>query len=147
MREQNEKNNPYSDIINLPHPDSPVHPRMSAHDRAAQFAPFAAVTEHGIRIREKERLTSREIHLEEDIKDELDEKLRQLLKGDKKVPVILSVFEPDSLKEGGSYRKVKAQIVKTDYHNREITLSDGEVIPVERILQIEEEKKILQKTE
>ena len=36
----------YSDIINLEHPEpDPVkHPRMSARDRAAQFAPFAALT-------------------------------------------------------------------------------------------------------
>ena len=30
----------YDDIINLPNPTSKNHPRMSLHDRAAQFAPF-----------------------------------------------------------------------------------------------------------
>ena len=34
----------YDDIIRLPHPDSPKHPRMSLYDRAAQFSPFAALT-------------------------------------------------------------------------------------------------------
>ena len=34
----------YSDIINLPHHDSPKHPRMSRESRAAQFMPFAALT-------------------------------------------------------------------------------------------------------
>ncbi len=34
----------YSDIINLPHHVSSKHPRMSQLDRAAQFAPFAALT-------------------------------------------------------------------------------------------------------
>ena len=34
----------YDDIINLPHHVSPTRQRMSMHDRAAQFAPFAALT-------------------------------------------------------------------------------------------------------
>ena len=37
----------YADIINLPHHVSKRHPRMSMHNRAAQFAPFAALTGHG----------------------------------------------------------------------------------------------------
>ncbi len=36
--------NPYRDIIDLPHPVSKKHPQMSLSDRAAQFAPFAALT-------------------------------------------------------------------------------------------------------
>ena len=39
-------NGQYDDIIHLPHPDSPKHPRMSLYDRAAQFSPFAALTGH-----------------------------------------------------------------------------------------------------
>ncbi|MBP5384492.1 MAG: hypothetical protein J6Y57_05915 [Lachnospiraceae bacterium] len=34
----------YDDIINLEHPTSAKHPRMSIENRAAQFAPFAALT-------------------------------------------------------------------------------------------------------
>ena len=37
----------YADIINLPHPTSKRHPRMSMLERAAQFAPFAALTGYG----------------------------------------------------------------------------------------------------
>lgn len=33
----------YDDIINLPHHESLRHPRMSMHDRAAQFTPFMAL--------------------------------------------------------------------------------------------------------
>ena len=41
----------YDDIINLPNPTSKNHPRMSLHDRAAQFAPFAALTGHDAAIK------------------------------------------------------------------------------------------------
>ena len=39
----------YDDIIMLEHPepDPTKHPRMSRRDRAAQFAPFAALTGFG----------------------------------------------------------------------------------------------------
>ena len=40
----------YDDIIGLPHPDPQRHPRMAALDRAAQFAPFAALTGFGAAI-------------------------------------------------------------------------------------------------
>ena len=39
--------NPYADILYLPHHRSTVRPGMSIHDRAAQFAPFAALTGFG----------------------------------------------------------------------------------------------------
>ena len=36
-------NTPYDDIIHLEHPTPRKHPRMPRQDRAAQFAPFAAL--------------------------------------------------------------------------------------------------------
>jgi len=45
----------YLDIIDLPHPESKKHERMSALNRAAQFAPFAALTGFGERIADTEK--------------------------------------------------------------------------------------------
>ncbi len=46
----------YDDIIDLPHPTSRKHPRMSMHDRAAQFSPFAALVGYGDAVKETEKL-------------------------------------------------------------------------------------------
>ena len=42
----------YDDIINLPHYEPKHHPRMSMWNRAAQFAPFAALTGYEETIRD-----------------------------------------------------------------------------------------------
>ena len=50
--------NKYDDIIHLSHHVSKTRPQMSIHDRAAQFAPFAALTGHSAAIKETERLNT-----------------------------------------------------------------------------------------
>ena len=72
-------NGQYDDIIHLPHPDSPKHPRMSLYDRAAQFSPFAALTGYAGVIRETARLTDRKIELDETMLTALNERYQLLL--------------------------------------------------------------------
>ncbi len=55
----------YDDIIHMPHHVSTTHSQMSLIDRAAQFAPFAALTGHADAIKETERLTQERIALGE----------------------------------------------------------------------------------
>ena len=63
----------YADIINLPHPTSKRHPRMSMLDRAAQFAPFAALTGFGDVIDDTSRkINSRDGMASEDSSEEMD---------------------------------------------------------------------------
>lgn len=42
----------YNDIINLPHHVSKKHQQMSLKDRAAQFAPFSALTGYDEALKE-----------------------------------------------------------------------------------------------
>ena len=58
----------YDDIINLPHPTSPRHPRMPMIDRAAQFTPFQALTGYGAAIQETARITGEKAELTEEEK-------------------------------------------------------------------------------
>ena len=60
---------PYDDIIDLPHPVSREHPQMARVDRAAQFAPFAALTGYDAAIKETARRTDQKIELDEYAKE------------------------------------------------------------------------------
>ena len=104
MKEQDKEKN-YEDIINLPHHVSPVHPSMPLSDRAAQFAPFAALTGYGDVIKETARQTDRKPELTEEEKQELDYKLQMAvsLPGEKPA-VTITYFVPDKKKAGG-YRQ------------------------------------------
>ena len=87
---------PYDNIINLPHPTSKRHPRMSLHDRAAQFSPFAALSGHAAALAETTRLTDRKIELDEDTRAELDRRQAVLLEQISEQPEItVTWFQPD----------------------------------------------------
>ena len=68
----------YEDILYRSRPVSKKHPPMSAADRAAQFAPFAALTGHDAVIRETARVTDGPVELDRDRREELDAQLREL---------------------------------------------------------------------
>ena len=59
----------YDDIINLPHHVSTRHPHMSLQARAAQFAPFAALTGYGDEIQKSERRVEESYEMDEDPAD------------------------------------------------------------------------------
>ena len=105
----------YEDIIGLEHHQSKTHPHMSIHDRAAQFAPFSALTGHGAAIAETARLTEHEIELDEYVMEKIDEELRWLAENlESKPQVTITYFVPDEHKEGGSYEHVTGYLKKLD---------------------------------
>ena len=129
--------NPYEDIINLTHPTSRTHMRMSMTERGAQFAPFAALTGYDDEVKEKARLTQREIKLEEGEKQELDRKLRYIYENiNSKLNVEVTYFVPDKRKAGGSYQKAVGRVSKVDIFKRIIRIGD-DVVPIDRIYAID----------
>lgn len=128
----------YDDILHLPHPTSPKHPRMPVKDRAAIFSPFAALTGHGAAIEEATRLTEQRIELEEDAKEKLDRKQQFLENIAAEHPEItVTWFLPDEKKDGGSYVTHSGKLKKTDNMNRVIVMMDGTKIPLDDIIEIE----------
>ena len=132
--------NKYDDIINLPHHRSTTHPHMSLMDRAAQFAPFAALTGHDEAIAETGRLTEEQMLLDESTVEILNDKL-QILKHkiNEKPEVTITFFRPDEKKEGGAYVSHTGSLKKIDEYHRTILMMDGTEIEWEQILEIESE--------
>ena len=128
----------YDDIIELPHHVSKKHPQMPLLDRAAQFAPFAALTGHEAAIKETARLTEEELFLDENSKELLDAELQYVLEHLSEHPeVTVTYFEPDAKKSGGAYVTVTGRVKKVDAYERSIVLADGGVIPMDEVIGME----------
>lgn len=127
----------YDDIINMKHPTSPNHPRMSMNNRAAQFAPFAALKTHVDKISEAGRLTTQKRVLDEDQRQILNRVLSNLLIHKKEHPFItIDYFVGDEYKEGGSYVTVRGQFKDIDEINKKVLLLDKTTILIEDIYHI-----------
>ena len=127
----------YDDIIDLSRPVSEKHPPMKRSDRAAQFAPFAALTGHGDAIRETARLVDEEIVLSEEEYRELDRTFQELLQ--KKNPrVSVTYFIYDQFKHGGKYEKITFTIRKIDLTERKIYTTDRKIYDLDRIIDVHE---------
>lgn len=136
----------YDDIIHHPHHVSRTHPPMPVQDRAAQFAPFAALTGHHDAVKETARLTEKRVELDEDCKAILDGRLQDIQDrsgGD--LVVSITYFEPDLRKAGGAYVTLTGCVKKVDRYERAVILTDGTQIPIDEIIEIEEEGKCRRK--
>lgn len=141
-KKQKNEQGKYDDILYLPHPVSGRHPQMSLFDRAAQFAPFAALTGHDEAVRETARLTDPYIELEEGQRERLDQRLLLLLKAMGENPgqepvITVTCFKPDEKKDGGAYVPVCGRVKRVDGYRREIVLKDGTALPMGNIIAME----------
>ena len=134
----------YDDIIKLPHNVSTRHPQMPLLDRAAQFAPFAALTGHDEAIKETARLTESPVELSEEQAEKLDKRLQMLLAELRENPlrepeIKVIYFRPDTVKDGGAYEAVTGSVRKVDEYRRQILFTDGTVLSMEKLFSIEGE--------
>ncbi len=131
----------YKDIINLSRPVSKRHAPMSLLDRAAQFAPFAALSGFEEGIQETARKTIRKKELDESEKNVINDKLTQLSQeltvSEFPPEVTVQYFVEDELKEGGEYQTKKGQVKKIDLYRHLLVFTDGTPIDIENLTDLE----------
>ena len=126
---------PYDDIIHLPHHVSRNHPQMPLHDRAAQFAPFAALTGYEATLEETARPTTERRELSPQEAEELDRRLAALIARLPERPeATVEYFVPDERKAGGAYVSVTGHVRHISLPEKILVMEDGAVIPLEDVI-------------
>lgn len=132
-------NGPYDDIICLNRPQS-RRAKMSAINRAAQFAPFAALNGHEAAIRETGRQTDCRKELDENEIDQLNRALCFLAGSlDNRPRITVTYFVPDEIKEGGAYELFTGRLKRIDSYEHCLCFENGKKINIADICKIEEE--------
>ena len=132
-------NKKYRDMITLPRPVSRTHAPMSARNRAAQFAPFAALTGFDGVISETARTVSEneKPELSEDTAEQLDRSLQTLAEHIGEKPrVEVTYFVRDKLKAGGAYECAEGFVKRVDGIGRTLCFTDGRIISIDDIVRI-----------
>lgn len=126
-------------MLDMPHHQSAKRAHMSRHDRAAQFAPFAALYGHEEAIEETARLTDERIILDESQIEKINEKLRYLADNlSQKISISVTYFCPDQTKQGGAYLTDIGYVKKMNEVEHFITMDRGMKIEMNQIVSIEE---------
>lgn len=129
--------NKYDDIINIGHYEPKRHKRMSMDQRAAQFAPFAALVGYDSEINESNRLTDEKKVINEDMLEILNEKLNFLNNHlSDKYEVVITYFVKDSKKDGGKYVNKTGVLKRVDQVENSIIFNDNMVILIDDIIDI-----------
>ena len=111
---------------------------MPMEARAAQFAPFAALTGYDAVIHETARLTDRQVELEEYDNERLNRIFSELMDSLEKHPMVtVSYFKPDEHKAGGAYMTVSGKLKKIDTYEQIMKMEDGTVIPIGSIMNLQ----------
>ena len=129
---------PYEDIVDLPHHVSRKHPQPTMADRAARFAPFAAITGYEEMVLEEARITDDRIELDENSKAALNEKLNMIQEFlDEEPEVTITYFEPDKKKSGGAYVSITGVVKRIDEYEHLVIMTDGKKINIEEIYDLQ----------
>ena len=128
---------PYEDIVDLPPHISKKHPQPTMLERAAQFAPFAAITGYEEMVLEEARVTEKRIDLDEGTLSLLNEKLNMIQEFlDDEPEVTITYFEPDKKKSGGAYVNITGIVKRIDEYEHFVIMTDGKKIRIEDIFAI-----------
>ena len=128
---------PYEDIVNLPPHISKKHPQPSMMDRAARFAPFAAIAGYEEMVLEEARVTEERVDLDEGALSLLNEKLNMIQEFlDEEPEVTITYFEPDKKKSGGAYVNITGIVKRIDEYEHFVIMTDGKKIRIEDIYAI-----------
>ena len=111
------------------------YPKMSMSDRAAQFAPFAALTGHKEAILEQQRTTQTKRILSNEEKLEINEKIIELINLKSKCRI--TYFEKDKTKSGGKYLNRVLSFKRIDELNKVLYFKENIQIQIEDIVDIE----------
>lgn len=111
------------------------YPKMSMLDRAAQFAPFAALTGHKEAVIEQGRITQEKRILSNEEKLEINEIIVEMVKLKSKCRIIY--FEKDRTKSGGQYLKMVLSFKRMDELNKTLFFKENIQIHIEDIVDIE----------
>lgn len=130
-----ESNNSYDDIINLPRHVSKNRKQMLISDRAAQFAPFSALTGYHESIEETARTTMDKPRLSQGLKDLISMKLG-CLKECKDELVSIKHFIKDEKKEGGMVKITSGLIKRVDEYEQVVVFKDNQKIKIDDIIDI-----------
>lgn len=126
----------YDDIINFSRPKS-KYSSASNLDRAAQFAPFAALTTHGDAIKETNRLTDEKKKLGDYELEEINYMLGYISNNiGNNLLVKVTYFLEDEKKDGGSYRIKEGYVKRIDIIKKEIIFNDNAIINFSDIIKI-----------
>lgn len=129
--------NKYDNIINLPHHVSKTRKPMSLYNRAAQFAPFAALTGYDDAIKETARLTEERIELSDELKNMLNQKIKLIIENIKLQPeVAITYYVPDNKKSGGVYKTISGNVKRIDEVEKCIIFTNKLKIKVSDMLNI-----------
>ena len=123
--------NEYADIISLPQYELQNHRPMPLQARAAQFAPFAALTGFDDEIEETARLTDAMQPLTEDEAEALNQELVWLLEHEAEHPEItVTYFQSDQMKQGGSYVTFTGNLRFLDEAEGKLKFTDGSAVQI-----------------
>ena len=128
---------PYEAIVDLPPHISKKHPQPTMLERAARFAPFAAITGYEEMVLEEARVTEERIDLDEGTLSLLNEKLNMIQEFlDDEPEVTITYFEPDKKKSGGAYVNITGVVKRIDEYEHLVIMTDGKKICIEDIYAI-----------